>query len=240
MDTAYNFHSLGSNSRVFSFPQALHHIRPRDAGPYACVAENPLGTAVGVTHLSVDSVDIHIFPLGVASTFVTVVWNGTARNSFPEYEIVYGKEDPADGRNQTVTVSQFFRSYTVNNLRPRTLYQFCIGVRSREDPRKTGGESSESTAKEGSTAREEESYVQFSCTSVRTLDEGFALQGVARTSNVAVAVAVGVVAAMGLVVCGAVLAARKYRQRHYDAPRGKTLVPMENLHSPLMAHGSRS
>lgn len=200
-----------------------------------------------------DSIDIHIFPLGVASTFVTVVWNGTARNSFPEYEIVYGRDDTSDdtqqsdngkrkGKYQSVTVSQFFRSYTVNNLRPRTSYQFCIGVKSRED-RIGGSESGKfgdsTSGKTGSTSSKvglKEEYVQFSCTSVRTLDEEFALQGVVRTSNVAVAVAMGVVAAMGLVVCGAILAARKYRQRHYDAPQGKTLVPMENLHSPLMAH----
>ncbi|GBO03226.1 hypothetical protein AVEN_204789-1 [Araneus ventricosus] len=54
-------------------------------------------------------------------------------------------------------------------------------------------------------------------------------------------VVLGIVASMTLVVCAVTVAARKYRQRHYDTPE-KSLVthmaqiPLENLHSPLMAH----
>ncbi|GFQ68031.1 leucine-rich repeat neuronal protein 1 [Trichonephila clavata] len=143
----------------------LRPIRTSDQGAYVCVAENALGEAIGVTYLEVENIDIHLFPQGVAATFVTVVWNGTARNAFPEYEIVYRREEDGAKEYQSVTVNQFFRSYTINNLRPRTPYKFCIGLKSKKDKQ----------------------YVQFSCTWVRTRDESFMLQGIHRTSNVAVA-----------------------------------------------------
>ncbi|KFM78261.1 Leucine-rich repeat neuronal protein 1, partial [Stegodyphus mimosarum] len=199
----------------------IYHLKPKDSGTYICIAENALGEAMGVTQLTVENIDINIFPLGVASTFVTVVWNGTARNAFPEYEIIYRKENDGSPKKeyQSVTVSQFFRSYTINNLQPQSTYKFCIGVKSKEDKQ----------------------YVQFSCMWVRTRDESFLMQGIHHTSNVAVAVVLGIVASMMVVVCVVTVAARKYRQRHYDTPE-KSLVsnmaqiPMENLHSPLMSH----
>lgn len=199
----------------------IYHLKPKDSGTYVCIAENPLGEAVSITQLTVENIDINLFPLGVASTFVTVVWNGTARNAFPEYEIVYRKENGQNLKKeyQSVTVSQFFRSYTINNLQPQSTYKFCIGVKSKEDKQ----------------------YVQFSCTMVRTRDESFMMQGITHTSNVAVAVVIGIIASMTIVVCAVTVAARKYRQRHYDTPEKHLVsnmaqIPMENLHSPLMSH----
>ncbi|XP_015912738.1 leucine-rich repeat neuronal protein 1 [Parasteatoda tepidariorum] len=199
----------------------LYHIKPKDSGTYTCIAENPMGEVVAVTNLIVENIDINIFALGIASTFVTVVWNGTARNSFPEYEIIYRRENGTNTKKeyQSVTVSQFFRSYTINNLQPKSTYKFCIGVKNKEDRQ----------------------YVQFSCTSARTKDESFMMQGIHHTSNVAVAAVLGIITTMMVVVCVVTVAARKYRQRQYDTPE-KSLVsnmaqiPMENLHSPLMSH----
>lgn len=199
----------------------IYHLKPKDSGTYICVAENSLGEAVSITQLTVENIDINLFPLGVASTFVTVVWNGTARNAFREYQIVYRKENGGNSNKeyQSVTVSQFFRSYTINNLQPQSTYKFCIGVKNKEDKQ----------------------YVQFSCTWVRTRDESFMMQGITHTSNVAVAIVIGIIASMMVVVCAVTVSARKYRQRHYNTPE-KSLVsnmaqiPMENLHSPLMSH----
>lgn len=74
---------------VFVQPGSLrmYHLKPRDSGTYTCRAENSVGKATLVQRLSVDNIDLHIWPLGVSATFVTVVWNGTARNSFPEYQV---------------------------------------------------------------------------------------------------------------------------------------------------------
>lgn len=196
----------------------IYHLKLKDSGSYTCVAENYLGETTGTTDLIVEKIDIKIFPLGVSSTYVTVVWNGTARNNFPEYEILYRLADDKE-RYRSVTVSQYFRSYTINNLQPETQYEFCIAVKSKESGQ----------------------MMQIACTKVETRDENYMLQGIHHTSNVAVAAVLGIIVVMLLVICAVTVAARKYRQRHYDTPE-KSLVnnmlqiPMENLHSPLMSH----
>lgn len=217
----------------------IYHLKPVDVGPYTCTAENSHGSVVKVVDLVVENIDIHIFPQGILSTSVTVVWNGTARNSFPQYEIQYklddGKDtsaDPNSGvdtssksevgeRFESVTVSSFYRSYTINNLRPDTKYVFCIAVKDEE-----GG-----------------SHVQISCTRARTRDANFMLQGIRYTSNVAVAVVLGIVSAMILVLCAATMAARRYRHRQYETPQkslvsntASQIMPLESLYSPLMAN----
>ncbi|KAM7308627.1 leucine-rich repeat neuronal protein 1-like [Ixodes scapularis] len=219
----------------------IYHLKPMDVGPYKCIAENALGSVVKVVDLVVENIDIHIFPQGILATSVNVVWNGTARNTFPKYEIQYHLDDGKDyfpqgtknvddssvkdvgatGRFGSVTVSKFYRSYTINNLQPDTKYVFCIAVKDEE-----GG-----------------SHVKLSCTRARTRDASFMLQGIHYTSNVAVAVVLGIVSAMILVLCAATLAARRYRHRQYETPQkslvsntASQIMPLESLYSPLMAN----
>ncbi|XP_013786310.2 leucine-rich repeat neuronal protein 1-like [Limulus polyphemus] len=195
----------------------LYHLKPKDSGIYQCVAENNMGVAIKNTVLQVGSVDIGLFPQRVSSTFVTVVWNGTARNNFPEYDILYKTDNRPGEQYQTVTVSYVYRSYTINNLEPDTSYKLCIAVKDKE----------------------EEKYIKLSCTHVHTRDASFIMQGIYTTSNVAVAVVLGIVAAMLCIVCLVSMAAKKYRQRHYETPEKSLItdmahVPPENLNSPLM------
>ncbi|XP_064476146.1 leucine-rich repeat neuronal protein 1-like [Ornithodoros turicata] len=206
----------------------IFHLKPVDVGPYTCIAENPYGEVTKIVDLIVENIDIQIFPQGVLSTSVTVVWNGTARNNFPQYEIQYRLDEDSDAkissksqppRFESVTVSRYYRSYTINNLLPESRYVFCIAVRDEE-----GG-----------------SHVQISCTRVRTRDANFMLESIHYTSNVAVAVVLGIVCAMIVVLCVATVAARRYRHRQYETPE-KSLVsntsqiPLESLYSPLMAN----
>ncbi|XP_076358838.1 leucine-rich repeat neuronal protein 1-like [Tachypleus tridentatus] len=176
-----------------------------------------MGVAIKNIILHIGSVDIGLFPQRVSSTFVTVVWNGTARNNFPEYDILYKIDNQPEEQYQTVTVSYVYRSYTINNLEPDTNYKICIAVK----------------------IREEDKYIKLSCTHVHTRDASFIMQGIYTTSNVAVAVVLGIVAAMLCIVCLVSMAAKKYRQRHYETPEkslitGMAHVPPENLNSPLM------
>ncbi|KAH8020624.1 hypothetical protein MRX96_018248 [Rhipicephalus microplus] len=214
----------------------IYHLRPVDVGAYTCVAENRLGRVIKVVDLVVENIDIHIFPQGILSTSVTVVWNGTARNTFPQYEIQYKPDDGKDslagaspksvsgaeeGRFESVTVSRFYRSYTINNLQPETSYVFCIAVKDDEG----------------------DAHIQISCTRARTRDASFMLQGIHYTSNVAVAVVLGIVSTAILVLCAATLVARRYKHRQYETPQkslvsntASQVVPLESLYSPLMAN----
>ncbi|KAI1294870.1 Leucine-rich repeat neuronal protein 1 [Halotydeus destructor] len=235
------------------------HLKPRDTGQYTCVATNSVGQVAKFQVLSVDNIDLHIWPLGVSSTFVTVVWNGTARNSFPEYQILYRMEESVEpmasasssdsvqqqqlpGKYEAVTVSHFLRSYTISHLEPLTKYKLCIAVKDDDSQQLTSG-----------------GFLQLSCTSVTTQGHEFMVQGVQHTSNLAIALACLSAIVMGLSICMAFMAARRYRHRtQYHTPE-KTLldsersfsghaamagldrvapaghcIPLEDIYSPLM------
>ncbi|RWS17328.1 leucine-rich repeat neuronal protein 3-like protein [Dinothrombium tinctorium] len=197
----------------------IFHLKPRDSGVYTCVAENKMGKAVSSTKLSVENIDLHIWPVGVSSTFVTVVWNGTARNSFPDYQILYKLDDESTERYEMIKVNHFLRSYTISHLEPDKRYKMCIAV---PDEEVTQG------------------YVQISCTTVQTHGPEYLLRGISRTSNIAVALTLSIAILMSFVICFSILAARKYRQRQYQEPEKTTSentshIPMENIYSPLMS-----
>jgi hypothetical protein len=98
------------------------------------MAENRHGIALSSMEMLVNDIDLHLFALNVASTSVTLVWNGTARNLFPEYQILYHRIDGNNLMNnttkyETVTIQHFLRSYTINNLIPNHKYKMCIAIR---------------------------------------------------------------------------------------------------------------
>ncbi|RWS31939.1 leucine-rich repeat neuronal protein 3-like protein [Leptotrombidium deliense] len=197
----------------------IFHLKPRDSGVYTCVAENKMGKAINSIQLFVDSIDLHIWPLGVSSTFVTVVWNGTARNAFPDYQILYKIDDESSEKYETIKVNHLLRSYTVSHLEPERRYRMCIAVPDQEL---------------------NQGYVQISCTVVQTHGPEYLLRGISRTSNVAVAITLSVAIVMTFVVCFSVMAARKYRQRQYQSPEKSIIehsshIPLENIYSPLMS-----
>jgi hypothetical protein len=111
----------------------MFHLKPKDSGIYKCMAENRHGIALSTTELLVNDIDLHLFAISISSTYVTLVWNGTARNLFPEYQILYHRIDGNNLLNntkyETVTVNHFLRSYTINNLLPNHRYKMCIAIR---------------------------------------------------------------------------------------------------------------
>jgi hypothetical protein len=111
----------------------MFHLKPKDSGIYKCMAENRHGIALSTMELLVNDIDLHLFAISISSTYVTLVWNGTARNLFPEYQILYHRIDGNNLLNntkyETVTVNHFLRSYTINNLLPNHRYKMCIAIR---------------------------------------------------------------------------------------------------------------
>jgi hypothetical protein len=51
----------------------MFHLKPRDSGTYQCVAENIFGSVMSTMKLSIDNIDLHLFPISVSSTYVTLV-----------------------------------------------------------------------------------------------------------------------------------------------------------------------
>lgn len=195
-----------------------YHLRAADEGPYTCVAENALNVSRGTVWLRVAGLDIHLFPIRISSTFITLVWNGTERRAFPSYKIFHYEVDEngtAVGEQRASETSPARKTYTISHLRPDTTYRFCLG---NED---TSGY-----------------WLEISCCLATTEDLQFMLQGISRTSSAAVAAMVGLVLAMTAAVCLVSVASRRYRQRFYESPDksggGSSTVPLVHLCRPLM------
>ncbi|XP_018013927.1 leucine-rich repeat neuronal protein 2 [Hyalella azteca] len=194
-----NINSTLNEVRRRYFPPGTlvyYHLQPTDAGLFRCIAENSAGRDTAIIKLTVTGIDIHLFPIAVSSTFVTLVWNGTERRAFPQYKIVYGIDDGKNGtipeETQFAMASQSRKTYTISRLRPDTKYRFCIGYEDASGY-----------------------WLQISCCLTITQDAKFMLQGISRPNNVA-AVAIGLVLLLALVLCLASLASRRYRQRFYE------------------------
>ncbi|XP_037092546.1 chondroadherin-like protein [Pollicipes pollicipes] len=204
----------------------LRHVHEADAGRYWCLAENSRGSDNTSVLVRVQEMDIHLFATGVSSRFVTLVWNGTARNNFPQYELMYRAvaDDSAEsgaaegGDYLSRTVTPFSRSYTISALQPDTRYQFCLSYHDRHGR-----------------------PVRISCTHVRTRDASFMSQGIRREWPAAAAAVAGVAV---LVLAGLTLlavAARRYRSRLYDdVDKDTASIPLENFYSPLISQPGSS
>lgn len=211
--------TLNEVRRRFFPPCTLihYHLRAADEGPYTCVAENALNVSRGSVWLRVAGLDIHLFPIRISATFVTLVWNGTERRAFPSYKIFHTEVDEngtAVGEQRASETSPARKTFTIGHLRPDTRYRFCLG---NED---------------GSGY-----WLEISCCLATTEDLQFMLQGISRTSSAAVVAMVGLVLAMTAAVCLVSVASRRYRQRLYESPdksSSDSSLPLAQLCRPLL------
>ncbi|CAG2114205.1 unnamed protein product [Medioppia subpectinata] len=214
----------------------MFHLKPKDSGVYKCMAENRHGIALSSMELLVNDIDLHLFALNVASTSVTLVWNGTARNLFPEYQILYHRIDAnavnasastagttgSATKYETVTIQHFLRSYTINNLMPEHKYKMCIAIRDDD-------------------IADISANLQLSCTIVQTAPAYTVGSMTGHVSNMAVALTLSVFVLMLFVICFSFCAARQYNKKfQYETPHkalidNMIIIPMDNICSPLIA-----
>jgi len=182
---------------------------------------------------------------GVASTFVAVTWNGTdvpgamgtGRSRGVRYAIVYRESENTDDSENSVSkqfdhedqdgpaykgrinLRPYMRAFTVNNLRPLTQYEFCIGCELEDHVGGTAAE--ESTA---ATPRRRR-FFRSNCIRIRTTkDSGRAAQFGGAESGVRVvfgmAVVITTVAVLSL--CGLLVVIRRIGRRvSYHEPPGR-------------------
>ncbi|XP_069976729.1 leucine-rich repeat neuronal protein 1 [Penaeus vannamei] len=212
--------TLNEVRRRFFPPGTLvyYHLKPRDGGTYTCVAENSVGETRSSLTLNVTGIDIHLFPIRMSSTLVTLVWNGTERRAFPSYKIVFSQIDANGtdvGEKRSSTASPTRKTFTITGLHPASTYRFCIGYEDASGY-----------------------WLQISCCVANTRGVEFMMQGFSRISNVAVAAVVVIVLSMTVVVCLVSVVSRKYRHRMYETPdkvgEDSNSVPLDNLYRPLL------
>lgn len=194
----------------------LFHLRGKDSGLYSCLVSNDHGNITKTVQLIVESPSIQIWPLIVSSTFVSIVWNGTIRNTFPEYQILYKPEDDPSDRYESISIVSYSKSHTIDGLEPRRKYKLCIAVKDAELDR---------------------GFVQLSCTLVETHGADSLSDTFTHTSNLAFKLSMLLTAVTLVVVIVSGVLSRKSRQRQYETPQ-KTLlnnmvaIPMSQLPRP--------
>lgn len=183
---------------------------------------------------------------GIASTFVAVTWNGTdvpgamgtGRSRGVRYAIVYRESEIEKNRDNSVSkrietddddddpvykgridLRPYMRAFTVNNLRPLTHYEFCIGCELDDHP---GVDKQERGAPATPHRRR---FFRSSCIRIRTTDDsgraarfGGAENGVRVVFGMAVAITTVAV----LSLCGLLIVIRRIGRRvSYHEPPGR-------------------
>jgi len=135
----------------------VRYLHPADTGKYTCVAKNKFGKDQRKVVLDVKSEHIQIFPITVASTFVTLSWNTSGalstgrgyilqvKRAYPTAETVLAHSasstsnsavTPPSGnavkRYMDIDVGLKMNSYTVNGLQPGIEYLFELCLRKEE------------------------------------------------------------------------------------------------------------
>jgi hypothetical protein len=174
----------------------VHYLHSDDSGSYKCVARNEVGEDSRSVELRVRAINVHLFPLSITSTFVTLSWNMSSSVS-NSYTLQYQEVVKADSdirkpvpNHQSVTfsVGAKMHSYTIHGLKPGTTYSFSLCIQ-----------------------REEYALV-ISKISVTTRRESFLLTlGIERSylSVIIVSVVMGIILATCITFCGL----RCWRQR---------------------------
>jgi hypothetical protein len=114
----------------------VRYLHPSDTGKYTCVAKNKFGQDQRKVHLEVKSEHIQIFPITVASTFVTLSWNtsgalSTGRGYILQVQRAHYSPTSEEHIKQFVDIDVGLKmnSYTVNGLEPGVEYLFELCLR---------------------------------------------------------------------------------------------------------------
>ena len=205
----------------------IEHIKAIDAGTYTCVAANENGYDTTSTVLRVHNKDIKIMHKGIATNFITVTWSGTGSTvSSSNYVIIYRRRGTNEEYGK-VALRPYMRSYTITNLEPQTLFEFCLGY-----------DHSDRT-------------VKVSCMDIQTKHQLYVMEGMKSVNNLTVVIGISAAASFLLFICVLSVFIKKYRQRkHYKEPEGLNLpgpatvstsqagsshmsqIPLDNLYKP--------
>ena len=204
----------------------IHHLKPLDAGTYTCVATNDRGYDTTSTVLRIHSKNIHILHKGVATNFITVTWNGTDSTVLTSNYLILYRRQGTDENYGRIKLRPYMRTYTITNLRPQTLYEFCIAYEHMEE------------------------LVKLNCIYIETKHNMFVMEGIKTLGNMAIVIALTVTSSVIMFFCVGVVLVKRYRRRKaYKEPEGLNIaastsatpsakmgtmshIPLDNLYHP--------
>uniref|UniRef100_T1K7F6 Ig-like domain-containing protein n=1 Tax=Tetranychus urticae TaxID=32264 RepID=T1K7F6_TETUR len=127
--------SVGATSHVQLIKSTnqlrLNHLRLSDSGRYKCIAENRQGSVEVTFNLIVEHFKVQIWPLGISSTFVSVVWNGTSplTSSLPQS---FSPSEPSP--LLASSLASPISSSVVSTLTSGSLPEYQILYKNEDDP----------------------------------------------------------------------------------------------------------
>lgn len=119
----------------------VHYLHNDDSGPYKCVARNEIGEDSRSVELHVRNINVHLIPLSITSTFVTLSWNMSSSIS-NSYTLRYEETVKESSEILTTSVPNYqsvtfsvglkMHSYTIHGLKPGTTYSFSLCIQREE------------------------------------------------------------------------------------------------------------
>lgn len=119
----------------------LSFLHPEDVGDYTCTARNIHGNNSRTVYLEVQVLNIQVFPVAIAATFVTLSWNTSqslSRDFILQVEAV-SSSSPVAARGgalksiknpvhqyNNIEVGHKMNSYTISDLRPSSDYNVML------------------------------------------------------------------------------------------------------------------
>jgi Leucine-rich repeat (LRR) protein len=205
-----------SHIRLTKGTLTIHYVKAADGGTFNCVARNSRGHDAASTTLKIHSNNIRIIPIGIASNFITVTWNGTDNTvSRSKYLLMYKMWDSAE-KYKGIHLRPYMRTYTIIKLKPKTTYEFCIAY------------------------EHDSELVHINCCNITTRRPDFNMDGIKHFSSMAIIIGLTTTVAVVMVLCFSIAAIRKYRKRkQYKEPEGANYkvdnmsqIPLDNIYHP--------
>jgi hypothetical protein len=119
----------------------LQYLHNDDSGTYKCVARNEVGEDTRSVALHVRDINVHLLPLSVTSTFVTLSWNmssSVSSNYMLKYVEVVNRSSEISTpsapspKSVTFSVGHKMHSYTIHGLKPGSTYSFSLCIQREE------------------------------------------------------------------------------------------------------------
>lgn len=119
----------------------LRYLHVDDSGTYKCVARNDVGEDTRSVTLHVREINVHLLPLSVTSTFVTLSWNmssSVSSNYMLKYVEVVNRSSEISmpsapsPKSVTFSVGHKMHSYTIHGLKPGSTYSFSLCMQREE------------------------------------------------------------------------------------------------------------
>ena len=149
------------------------------------------------TKLRIHAKNVHLLHKGIATNFITVTWNGTnstIRTS--NYLILYRRQGSNDDYGE-IHLRPYMRTYTITNLAPETMYEFCIAL--------------EHTGE----------ITKLNCMNVKTKHEMILTPKMKRLSNKSILIALSMTVGFMVLTCFSITLIRKWsRRKSYSEPGG--------------------